>query len=172
MAAALPIISLVLGGVSTGLGVLSSFQQSAAQRAAAEQEGQIAERNRILADQDRQQAIRTADIEAADKRRENLRHMASLRAAYGASGLELAGSPLDTLADTSNEMALDERRISYEGQVRGREAAVRMIGYSDQAGAAKMKAESSVTAGYLNAGSSLIGGASNTIDKYLKLKKD
>lgn len=162
--------ALALTAVSTGLGVVGSIQQGNAASAAADAEARNAERNRILADQDRQQAIRTAEIEAADKRREDLRHMASLRATYGASGLEIAGSPLDTLADTSSEMALDERRVSYEGQVRGREGAVRMIGFSEQASAARMRSSSSMTAGYLSAGSSLIGGAVSGIDRYNKIK--
>lgn len=90
--AALPIISVVLAGISTGLGVMSSIQQGQAVSAAAKRDAQIAERNRELANQDRIQAIRTADIAAADKRRDNLRQMAALRAGYGASGLEMSGA--------------------------------------------------------------------------------
>lgn len=74
------------------------------------------------------------------------------------------------MTDASSEMALDERRVSYEGQVRGREGAVQMANFAEQASASRARAGSSVTSSYLNAGSSLLGGASDTFDKYNKLK--
>lgn len=159
-------IALVASGVSAALGVVGTVQQGLAASAAAKADAATAERNRILADQERTQALRTAEIASEDKRREDRRHLAALRAQYGSSGLEIAGSPLDTLADVSQEMALDQRRIDYEGKARGNEAALRSLSYSEQASAARRRSSSSLVSGFLGAGGALTEGLSSTYDRY------
>lgn len=131
--AAAPVIAIGAALIGTAVSVYGSIQQSNAMSAAAAENAAIADRNAKIADQDRILAARTAQIAAEDKRRENRRILAGIRAAYGSSGFELAGSPLDVLADTSIEMALDERRIEYEGQVRNREGALQMLYLQDEA---------------------------------------
>lgn len=160
--------------IGTGLQVMGAIQQASAESAAAKRQAQIDERNRVLADQDRQLAIRTAQIAAEDKTRENRRRLADLRANLGASGLEMAGSPLDLLEDTSIEMALDTRRTEFEGYVRGREGAIEMQNYADSAAANRARAKSAKTAGYMSAGAALLTGGAQTAsayDKYYGSKK-
>lgn len=122
-------------------------QQADAQEAMYNYQAQVAERNQKIAQQDRIQAIRTAQIEAEDKRRENRRKLASIRAAYGSSGLELSGTPLEVLSDSSVEMALDERRVEYEGEVRAREGALRILGIKDDQNIATASAKNAKAAG-------------------------
>lgn len=143
----------IVSGLVSAAGAISSANASAA---AAKRDAAISERNKILADQDRQQAVRTADIAAEDKRRENRRLLATMKASYGSTGLELTGSPLDVLADTSEEMALDERRISYEGKVKNREGALQMLYLQEDADSSRMKAKTYKRAGMLSAVSSLV----------------
>lgn len=150
------VLSTIFTVASGALSVISAIQQSNAQQAEANYERQIANRNRIVADQNRQLALRTAEIDANDKRRENARTYASVRAAYGASGIEMAGSPLDVLEDTALESELDVRRTEYEGRVRGREGALEMLGYSEKAQQAKMKGQNAKTAGVLNIAGAVI----------------
>lgn len=166
---------MTLAAVAIGLtavsGLVSAMGAANAAEAQAEQfeyERAVSERNEVIARQDRLQTIRTSQIEAEDKRRENLRILASSRAAYGASGVELSGSPLEALADSSFEMALDVRRIEYEGQVRAREGAVRILGLEDEQNIATSSASNARSAGrvasataILNAGTSIakIGAA-------------
>lgn len=125
----------------------------------------VAERNRKVADQDRQQALELGRIAAEDKRRENRRQLASLRTSYGASGLDLAGSPLDVLEDTAVELELDASREEFKGLINARQNALTMLGLSDdsvisgmEAGAARSKARAARTAGYLGAAGALAGG--------------
>lgn len=159
-------IALVASGISTALGMVGSIQQGMAASSAAKADAAAAERNRILADQERVQALRTAEIASEDQRREARRHYAAMRAQYGGSGLEIAGSPLDALADSSLEMALDSRRTDYEGKARGHEGALRSLAFSEQASAARRRAGSSLVGGFLGAGASLGEGLGRTYDRY------
>lgn len=140
--------------------------QAQAQSAMYDYEAAIAERNKIVAEQDRLQAIRTAQIEAEDKARENRRRLSSIRAAYGSSGLEMSGTPLEVLSDSAVEMALDERRIKYEGKVRGREGALRALGLQESAAMSNLSSENAKLTGrmavagtYAKAGASIATSA-------------
>lgn len=148
----------VVGGFVSAAG---AQQQASAQAAAANRDAAIADRNAKIVDQDRQQAIRTAQIAAEDKRRENRRNFAAIRAAYGSSGFELTGSPLDVLSDTSIEMALDERRVEYEGTVRNREGALQMLYLNEDAQQSRMLATQYKKAGRQSAMSSLLSAGTN-----------
>ena len=120
----------------------------------------IAERNALIAEQNRQLVIRQTDIEAEDTRRENRRNLAAMRAAFGASGLELAGSPLDVLEDTAIEQELDVQRIEFEGRVRAREAATKVTSFRQEAHLNKMEAAYAIPAGRLRSRGFLLEGLS------------
>lgn len=151
----LPAVLSVAGGVISAIGAISSAN---AQAAAAEYNAKVDERNRIMANQDRQIAIRTAEIDAQDKQRENARTNGAIRAAYGNSGLDMAGSPLDVLEDSALEQSLDVQRISYEGRARGREGAAKAQGYAEDANLQRANAKASKTAGMISAFGYLAGG--------------
>lgn len=147
---------------STAVQVVGAISSANAESAAAKRNADIAERNRILAQQDSIMAQRTADIASEDQARSNRRQLADLRANIGASGLEFSGSPIDMLADTSIEMALDQRRISYEGTVRAREGEIEAINYAEEAAAQRQKAKNARSSGYYSAGAALLSGGSKT----------
>ena len=151
--AAVAIGATVIGGAISAMGAI---QAGKAQQAAANRDAAISERNKVIADQDRVQSVRTAELAAEDKRRANRRQMAAMRAAYGSSGFDLAGSPLDVLADTAQEMAVDERRISYEGHVRNREGALQMLYLQENADSSRVAGKNARRASYYQAASSLL----------------
>lgn len=125
----------LIGGIMSGItGMMAAQAQGEAAAAAANQNAQIAEYNRQVAERNKATALAEADAEARDVSRENRRTMASIRAAYGASGLALEGSPLDVMEDTALEQELDVAKTRYKGQLRA-------IGYQDEAANYKMKAE-------------------------------
>lgn len=157
----LPAVAIGLTLFSGVMSAAAAQQQAAAEAQAYSTQAQIAERNRILADQDRIQAVRTAQIAEEDKARENRRNLASIRAAYGTSGLEMAGSPLDVLSDSSIEMALDQKRVGYDAYIQNREGAIKMIGYSEEAAQAKVAAKNAKIAGRMKAMGSLIGAGAD-----------
>jgi hypothetical protein len=151
----LPAIMAVASGAISAVGAIQSAN---AQAAAADYNAKVDQRNAIIADQDRRQALLTADIDAQDKRRENARTMGSIRAAYGNSGLDMAGSPLDVLEDSALETSLDVQRIEYEGRARGREGAMKAQGFREDANLQKMNASASKSAGVLSAFGYFAGG--------------
>lgn len=151
-------LAAAASAVSGVIGALGAIQSANAQAAAAEYNAKIQERNAIIADQNRKQAVQTAEITAEDKRRDNRRILASMRAAYGTSGLELAGSPLDVLEDTAVEQELDVQRIRYEGRARSREGAIQMLGLREDATLFRMEGKAAKTAGYIGAAGQIVGG--------------
>lgn len=152
----LPAVAIGLTVVSGFMSAAAAQQQAAAEAQAYNTQAQIAERNRVIADQDRIQAVRTAQIAEEDKARENRRNLASIRAAYGSTGLELAGSPLDVLSDTSIEMALDQQRVGYDAYVQNREGKIKMDGYTEEASQARAAAKNAKIAGRMKAMGTLL----------------
>lgn len=158
-------LAAAASAISGVIGAIGSIAAGNAQAAAAEYNARVQERNAKVADQNRKQAIKTADIAAEDKRRENRRVMAAMRAAYGTSGLEMAGSPLDVLEDTALEQELDVSRVQYEGRVRAREGALQMLGFREDATLSRMEGKAAKTAGYIGAAGALVGGAGNALTR-------
>lgn len=163
--AAIPAIVPLLTVASTAVGVYGAIQAGNARADAARYNAQVAEREQVVANQNRQLAIRTAQTDAEDKRRENRRVLASIRANFGASGLSLAGSPLDVLQDAATEQELDVQRIEYEGQVRGREGALRMLGLQDDAELSRAEARNASSAGRVSAFGTALSGAGTTLQR-------
>lgn len=158
-------IAAAASALSGVIGAIGAVQSANAQAAAAEYNAKIANRNEQIADQNRKQALETSRIEADDKRRDNRRVLAAMRAAYGSSGLEMAGSPLDVLEDTALEQELDVSRIQYEGRVRAREGAIQMLGLREEATLSRMEAKNAKTAGYIGAAGALTSGIGRSISR-------
>lgn len=171
MAFAAPIFA-AMGGLTgalsiagTAVSAIGAIGSAKAQSAAASYNAQIADRDVVVADQNRKLAIEQARIDAEDKRRDNRRVLSSMRAAYGASGLELAGSPLDVLEDTAIEQELDAQRVEFEGRARGREGALQMLGLQESATLSRMEAKSAKSAGYMGAIGAGLSGAGTTLSR-------
>lgn len=155
----LPIALLVASGVGAAVSAAGAIQQGNAQAAAAAHQVQVDNVNETIANQDRAQAIQTADIAQSDKTRQDSQRLAALRADIGSSGLELAGSPLDALTASSNNMALDERRVGYQGELNARSEDITAQNDSNASASAQMTEDSANSSKYLSAGASLLSGA-------------
>lgn len=136
-----PWVSLASGAISA-VGALSSGRQ---QQQASEYNAEIARRNAVAA---RQQAAANAEAQQRKARMQ----IGSMRAAYGASGVGLEGSPLDILESSAMMAELDRQNILYGGELSA-------IGYESNAGLELMRGENAVTGSYFGAASSLLSGA-------------
>lgn len=143
--------SLVSGAV-TAVGAVVEGNATAA---AAERNAAIQDQNVIIAEDTRRQNVDTAVVDAEDKRRENRRTLASMRASYGNSGLDLTGSPLDVLYDSSLDLEVDAGRTEDEGRARNREGALQILGYKNEAGNSLTEASNARTAGLFGAASAV-----------------
>lgn len=166
------ILSLALVAAAGAASAFGAVQAGNAQKAAASRQAQIDQQNADVAAQDRITNIKTAQLNQADKARSDQKQTASLLAAYGSSGLELAGSPLDVIASTTQDMALDERRIGFQGDVQGRNDALKIIGYDNAADTATAAGQQAQTAGYIGAGADLLGGAAKVAGGVSKASSD
>jgi len=82
------------------------------------------------------------------------RHICTMVAQYGASGVQVAsGSPLDVLADSTRSAVLDQQMALYNANVRAK-------GFLDTAALDTALASNATTSGVINAGSQLVNGAS------------
>lgn len=161
MAAIAPILTVVSGVVSA----VGQIAAANAQAAASEYNAKIQERNAIVAQQNIQNSDQATQAELDNKRREKRRTMAAIRAAYGASGVDIAGSPLDVLTDTSMELEADINTTAQEGRIRKRELGMQKQGHKEQAQLDRMSASASRTAGFFGAIGSVVGSAGTALTR-------
>ena len=140
MAAALPIIGMAFSAI----GALSS---GAAQNRAANYNAAAAERNATVSRQ-------AAAADAALIGRRSRQQIGAARAAYGAAGVAIEGSPLDVLEQSAAEAEMDKLNISYKGELQA-------MGYDDTAALSKSRAQDATTAGIFGAGKAVLIGTSD-----------
>ena len=145
----LEILGAVVGLAGTVVQAAGASQQASAAAAAAKYNEQVATRNAAIA--------RTqASNEQEDKRLQNRRQLAQIRASYGASGLDASGSVLDVILDTATEQDLDVAKIGYKGDLAA-------LQYTDKAQQYDAEAKNAKAAGTFGVLSAVAGGASSLL---------
>lgn len=140
MAMAVGLIGAVVSGIGT-------FMQMQAQADAAEYNEAVAQRNaRAVTEQT------TNDIQ--DKRAQNRRVLASMRAGFAQNGFEMAGSPMDVMTDTIFEQEYDVAKLKFEGKMKAE-------GYKEKAVLFDMEADAARTAGFIGLATGILSGAGN-----------
>lgn len=149
-------VSLV-GGL---IGASGAEQQANAAAASAQTNANIQTYNAQVADRNRDAVLKASDSDAIQQQRNNARQLGAIRVAYGASGLSMAGSPLEQLGDTAMRMQQDVDTTRYKGSLQA-------AGYTDEANVdrtvAQMDTQSagfSQTAGNISATTAFLGGVS------------
>lgn len=137
-------MAMALGVVGGLISAVGSIAQANAAAASAKYNAAVAERNRRA-------VLAQTDNEVTDQQLKNRRMLGTIRAAYGANGFEMGGSPMDVIADTTLEQSLDIQKIKYVGKMKAE-------GYSEQATLFKMEAKAAKTAGFFGAASGLFSG--------------
>lgn len=110
--------------------------------------------------QNGEMARQSAAAQAQQVERDNARKMGQITAAYGASGIDPnQGSPLDVMADVADEGELSKRLVLYQGEVDARAGLQR-------AQIDTMQGRAAQTAGYVNAGSTLLSAGGRIAGNY------
>ena len=133
--------------ISAALGALGAVQESRASAAASEFNAKVAENNAVIAEQ-------TAAADERRARRESARRIAGSRAAFGAAGVALEGSPLDVIEDQASDAEVDALNLRYRGRLEANN-------YRAQAGLDRANARNARTRGVIKAGTALLGGAAD-----------
>lgn len=175
------VAAAVVGAVAAvGSAVMSvgaANNQAAYAEANSNYQRQVAERDQAIAEQNRQYALEQGRIASEDAAREERRKLSAIRTAYGASGVDLTGSPLEVLTDSAYEGALDVSRTEYKGKIDARNAELQKLGLEDtkayaalESSYASSQARSATAAGMLNIAGSLASGASKVYKAGAKAK--
>lgn len=144
--ASLTLAASLAAVAAAGVSAVGAIQSGEAQKKAGAYNAQVAENNAA-------QAQQAAAFNEAQQRTRSARVLGAERAAQGASGVTVEGSPLEVLAQTAQESELDALSIRYGGDV----AAARA---RSEATLARFQGGQAVTSSYFSAGASLLGGAS------------
>jgi hypothetical protein len=131
---------------STAVSAVGAIQQGKAAQASAKFNADMMSRNAQIA---RQQAA----AEEEKHRRLTYMRQGAARAAYGASGVSIEGSPLDILEQSAAQEELDALNIRYRGEIGAQSS-------EGQAALSSMSGDAAMQAGYIGAGSSILLGAS------------
>ncbi len=121
----------LLGGI---IGAGGAKQQAEATAKAAYGNAQILDVRAAEAERNRGIALANAQMEVRDARVKNRAVIGQVRAAYGASGFAMEGSPLDVIEATASEQELDVEKILYRGDLTS-------IGLTDQASSFRQQAQ-------------------------------
>lgn len=152
MAAALPY-------AVAGLGAFSALQQGSQQSDALNQQAAAERRNQMLLMAQARTARQQAGAEEEAQRRQSRQFLGTQRAAMGQSGVGFGGTPGMLYEDNAMLAELDALNIRYGGE----QQAANLINQANEAGASadilKSNAKQAKRAGYIKAGTSLLGGA-------------
>jgi hypothetical protein len=139
-------------GASSLISASGSLQEGQASEGAAAYNAAVA----------RQSAQASVDKAAYDEEmhRERVRKLiSSQRAAYGASGVDIEGSPLLLLEDTAAQGEMDALAIRYGGEVEASQK-------RSQAELYELQGKNAKKASYYKAGSSLLSGGASIAKTY------
>ena len=136
----------------SGLEILAPIVKGYAKRNAAYANANQSDLNADIEDQNTKLAVRQQQLDAEDKRRSNRRALSGIRAAYGASGFTMDGSPMDVLEDTSVEQELDSTRIDYQARERRRSGTLSILGHKGDARSYRSQGKAAVVQGYIEGG--------------------
>ena len=140
------IVAIVATVVSTAASTAAAVYTSNQAASAREYEADVAATNA-------QQAQLAAEAEAGDRRRRARYLLGTQLAATGQSGLDVEGSPLLVMMDSAVQEDLEARRIRYRGYLQA-------TGSAQASALARYEAGQTRTAGYMQAGTSLLKGGS------------
>ena len=150
--ATIAIVSAVIALIGVAASTYAAYEQGETQQKFAKYNAKVAE-NQAAGERMR------AEFTANQQREAHRRTIATQRAVYGTSGVEMSGSPLLVIADSARQAELDAQIILAGGEARG-------IGFEAQAALSRFQGRQASTAGYVNAGSTLLSGASNAAFRY------
>jgi len=160
--------SSLIGGVTSFIG---SQQQAQAASSAANYQAQVAKNNQKIAEDNANYSRQAGAAEAEAQSMKQRATVGAIVAGQAASGIDpTTGSPSDVSRSARELGRLDLANTMQNAELRARGYDVTASNEGASAGLFKMQAANAQTAGGIAGFSSLLGGASNFSDKWLKLQ--
>lgn len=144
------------------LGQISAAQQRANQ---AETQARIQRIEAARANQSAREQRRIGEQESDRRERAGRAQRGASRAAIGASGVRLQGTPTDVLADQALENELNANLATFESQLRARELRRQEAASLTEANQLESRASAERTAGFFQAGSTLLSAGAGAAQR-------
>jgi len=135
-------MSFILGVIGTTLAV-------SRQIAAGQQQAQVFEFNAAISEERAKLARQAGEVRVERLRRERRRFTARQTASFAKAGVRLTGSPLQVIADTAAELELDILLENFNTNIQIQSART-------DADLDRIRARQARTAGFINAGTTLL----------------
>jgi hypothetical protein len=170
--ATLAALSIGTSVIGTGVQMIGGYEQSQAQAASANYNAQVARNNQIIAQQNAQIALDQGNVAEQAQRQKTAQLIGADLAQEAASGVNPnSGSALDVRSSDAQIGELNALTTRYNAALKARDYENQASSFGAQAELYSAQAGWDQTAGFLNMGSSLLGGASSVSDKWLKYKQ-
>jgi hypothetical protein len=158
--------------IGTAVSAYGAIQQGQAQSAARNYQAAVDRNNAQIAEWNAERAKDLSDQRVQAQMRAGTQRLAAQRAALGAAGVTLdSGSALDVQTTTAEQTAIETQNTDYQGQLAAYGYRTQGANYRAQAGLDSMAADNASTAGYANAGSTLLSGAGQVADRWYRFNK-
>lgn len=162
----------ILTALSVAVGAAGAIQQSQAAAGQASYQAAVNRNNAVLSEKAARDATERGELEEKQSRLRTSQMIGSQRAGFAANGVVIdEGSALDVTADTAilgEQDALTIRdnasREAFNHRAQGAQ-------FSSSAGMFETSASNAETAGFLNAGASVLGGVQTVAPKWYNYKK-
>ena len=160
MSFVLPIVSMI----GTGLQAAGQIQAGNTEAANLRTKAASEEANANTATMQAQQAKTAGEYEVAKLERQKKQALSTQRALYAKSGVLISeGSPLEVQADTATEYQMDINASKYNTAIEVKQYEYESEWSRSLASYYSSSAKSAKSAGYLNAGSTLLTGTFNAL---------
>lgn len=151
-AASLAPFAAGMGMLGAGLSAVGALQQG-------NETAKMDKYNEAVQAQRAQQALSVSSVQAGQDQLQTRSMIANQQAAFAAGGLDMAGSPLLVMSSTASQGALKAALTRWQGETEA--TSDLQTGRLDS-----MQAAAAQSAGYTNAGSTLLSGLSSTYRNY------
>lgn len=136
------------------VGAVAAAGTAAAAIGKGQQEAKTADFNARAAEQNAALALQAAQVREQQQRFADRRVLARIKAATGASGIQLVGSPLEVLEESAAQAELDALLIRHEGAIEAR-------GFKIEAAIQRQRGKEAKRAGIIKAGTTLLTAAAS-----------
>lgn len=164
---AAPAIAIGATLLSSATAATGAVMSASAQRQAADYQAAVAQQNAQQSANAARAALAQGDVAAQQQYQQGAARMGAIKAALGANNIELnGGSALND--QTSQALITGENVANTQYNALAQSITLRNQGasYSAQAGLDTMTGQNASTAGFISAGSSLLGAASQVSSKW------
>jgi len=161
------IVSIGVAMASAAAAAVGSIQQGQAQSQQAKYQAAVARNNQTIAQQNAQDALDRGAEQEQEQRKKTQFLIGQQRASLAAQGADLSsGTSLDLVSDIAGTGELDALTIRRNAQLEARQDQVQGLNYQADSQLQTLAGKNAKTSSYLDAGTSLLGGASKSAGLY------